>query len=195
MAGDDVQTWLRSTGPRVLRRIGVKPGQVVADLGCRWGHYARAAAQIVGEGGRVYAVDRDEESLQGLRDHIGEHGVTNVVPVQADMCIDALPIPPESVDVVLLFDVLHGVFFPAREQRRALLQRVRQWIAPHGVLAVYPTHVRQHGPPLAVIEHDIQSQGFGEIGRSRPYLLHDDRRVRGWVIRYRPSPHEGGGRL
>jgi len=75
-----------------------------------------------------------------------------------------------------------------------LLKRVRRLLAPDGLLAVYPTHTRQHGPPLSVLNDDIRSQGFSEIGRSRPYLLHDDRGVRGWVIRYRPVRHRTEGR-
>ena len=45
----------------VLRRIGIKKGQTVLDFGCGYGAYTIPVAEIVGEQGRVYALDKDKE--------------------------------------------------------------------------------------------------------------------------------------
>ena len=49
---------LESRGLEVLRRIGIKRGQTVLDFGCGYGAYTIPVAEIVGEQGRVYALDK-----------------------------------------------------------------------------------------------------------------------------------------
>ncbi len=41
----------------VLDAMGLEPGDVVADMGCGSGYYARRMARRVAPGGRVYCVD------------------------------------------------------------------------------------------------------------------------------------------
>jgi ubiquinone/menaquinone biosynthesis C-methylase UbiE len=180
------------TGPRLLRRIGVRPGHVVADLGCRAGRYALPAAKVVGERGKVHAVDRDAEALATARREAASEGLRQVEVHAVDLLTEALPMAGHSVDVVLLFDVMHGAFFPHHDHRASLLRRVRRVLRLDGLLAVYPTHARRHGPSLRTLDEDIREQGFEEISRSRRRLLHDDELVRGWVILYRPTQRQTG---
>ena len=185
MINSDVHTWCATTGRRVLRGIGVSEGDAVADFGCREGRYAIPAARIVGRTGCVYAIDRQRESLNELKERARGYGLTNIRTVRADFLRKVLPLQPDSFDLVLLFDVLHGVFFPEAAQRIALLERVRDILKPAGRLAVYPTHAAKYGPSHRQLEIDIHQAGFREIGRSRRRLLHDDRLVRGWVLVYK----------
>jgi len=102
----------------------------------------------------------------------------------------ALPVDPGTIDVALLFDVTHAVFFPTPEQRRDLFAEVHRVLSPAGRMLVYPTHVRQHGPPLAQLHAEVEASGFVEASRSRHLLLHDDRPVRGWELYRRINrPH------
>jgi len=75
----------------------VRAGAVVADLGCGPGYYTIPIAEIVGEGGKVYALDSDPKSIQKLREKIGP-SLENVIEAHtasaahvdmiADQCID-----------------------------------------------------------------------------------------------------------
>lgn len=193
MADFDVQHWLARSGPRVLKNMGVACGQVVLDLGCRHGRYAVAAAQVVGPSGQVYAVDRDPTALEDAKRLARSIGVSNLEWIALDFREKALPFDPGTIDVALLFDVTHAVFFPTPEQRRELFAEVHRVLSPAGRMLVYPTHVRQHGPPLVQLHAEVEASGFVEASGSRRHLLHDDRPVRGWVIDYRPGgqPREG----
>jgi len=186
MIDADVQIWCEATGRRVLRRIGVSEGDTVADFGCREGRYAIPAARIVGRSGRVYAIDRDRSPLTQLEERAQSYGLTNIRTIFADFSHGALPFAPASLDFVLLFDVLHTVFFPESAQRVALLRRVREILKLRGSLAVYPTHGAQYGPTRRQLEIDIHEAGFHEVDRSRRRLLHDGQLVRGWVLVYQP---------
>lgn len=187
MVDSDVRTWCEATGIRVLRRIGLSEGDTMADLGCREGRYAVPAARIVGRAGCVYAVDRDRVALEKLKHRARTYGLVNIRALCADFVSQGLPLKPASCDLVLLFDVLHGVYFPEPVRRVTLLKRVHEILKPGGRLAVYPTHAAKYGPSHKQLETDIHQAGFREIGRSRRRLLHDDQFVRGWVLIYKPD--------
>lgn len=51
----------------VLQETGIKRGQSVLDFGCGYGAYTIPASKIVGEQGRVNALDKDREALEERR--------------------------------------------------------------------------------------------------------------------------------
>jgi ubiquinone/menaquinone biosynthesis C-methylase UbiE len=78
---------------RLWELAGIQPGHVVLDLGCGPGHAAIDLAQIVGQGGRVIAVDESAAFLKQLRDHASSRGLQNINRVlgdvqQLDECIE-----------------------------------------------------------------------------------------------------------
>ena len=54
--------------------LKLRHGMKVADLGAGTGHYARAAAAIVGREGKVYAVDVQEDVLKHASLNMPRHG-------------------------------------------------------------------------------------------------------------------------
>ena len=65
-------------------QLGLRDGMKVADLGSGTGHYALSAARVVGETGRVYAVDIQEEVLLALKSAAAERGIRNIETVWGD---------------------------------------------------------------------------------------------------------------
>jgi precorrin-6B methylase 2 len=57
---------IESLAIKVLKRIGIRRGQTVLDFGCGYGIYTIPVAKIVGEHGRVYALDKDKEAMDAL---------------------------------------------------------------------------------------------------------------------------------
>src|SRR5215510_4051735 len=58
----------------VFRAMKLKKGDVVADLGCGTGWFARRMAKVVTTRGKVYAVDVQPEMLDLLRDYVTKEG-------------------------------------------------------------------------------------------------------------------------
>ncbi len=56
----------------------VKKGQVVADLGCGRGYYSIASAKLVGEEGKVYAVDLNGHNIKALEKKARKGGYRNI---------------------------------------------------------------------------------------------------------------------
>jgi ubiquinone/menaquinone biosynthesis C-methylase UbiE len=65
----------------MFRAMGLKDGDVVADLGCGTGWFARRMARVVAPRGTVYAEDIQPEMLELLEQHVAAEGVKGVVPV------------------------------------------------------------------------------------------------------------------
>jgi hypothetical protein len=64
LAGEmEFREWMRDNAIDVLRKGGLSAGQNVVDYGCGPGIFSLAAAGIVGENGRVYALDVRQRAL------------------------------------------------------------------------------------------------------------------------------------
>ncbi|MGH2486323.1 MAG: class I SAM-dependent methyltransferase, partial [Ktedonobacterales bacterium] len=63
---------------KLLRELGLKEGNTMADIGCGPGFFTVPAAQIVGEKGVVLAADVQGEMLSAVKSHITEKGLKNV---------------------------------------------------------------------------------------------------------------------
>ncbi|MCK4257004.1 class I SAM-dependent methyltransferase, partial [candidate division WOR-3 bacterium] len=102
----DVKKWLRREGEVFLKDIGIRKGQTILDFGCGVGHYTIPAAKLVGKKGKVYAIDKDMGALQQLMQTAESEGFKNVLPIKTSGGLE-INLENESVDVVLLYDVLH----------------------------------------------------------------------------------------
>ncbi|MGC9307470.1 MAG: class I SAM-dependent methyltransferase [Thermoplasmatota archaeon] len=139
MLNRDGRRWLEGLGMEMLKKIGIQPGHHVLDFGCGSGFYAIPAAMLVGDEGKVIALDKNRRKLKVAAQRAWTRGLTNMDIVQTTGDL-TLPFPDATMDVVLLYDVLHSDFFDdgGREQ---LLAEIRRVLKPEGVLSIYPRHM------------------------------------------------------
>ncbi len=159
--------WLMNIEDFFWRRIdaraatfGIQPGMTVVDYGCGPGRYTTRFARLVGEGGRVYAVDIHELALREVQKRAGRLGLRNVTPVLAHGYDSTLL---EGVaDVVCCLDMFFGVRDPS-----ALLAELRRITRPAGVLVIDDGH-QSRSTTLA----KIRASGHWAIVReSRDHLV------------------------
>jgi len=193
MTSHDAKNWLRSHGEAFIRRIGVRPGQCVLDFGCRDGRYTLPAAKVAGPRGSVYAVDKDAEALRTLRQKIRKLKIDNI-RLSHVTGSGPLPVPPGTVDLAIVYDVLHGGYFPDANERIDLLRRIYIATKPGGILSCYLTHIRRYGLTLRQLHDEIRSTGFRLDAKARRKLVHDDHLVRGCIFHYRKSISPGATR-
>lgn len=93
----------------VMAALKLKPGDLVADIGCGTGYFSWRMAQAVGAKGAVYGVEIQPEMLALLAEKMKERGVTNVFGVLGGTSDPKLPRP---VDLVLMVDVYHEFDHP-----------------------------------------------------------------------------------
>lgn len=94
----------------LLPALKLKPGNVVADIGCGTGYFSWRMAQLVGEKGKVYGVDIQPEMLDLLAQQMAKRGVKNVKGVLGTVTDPKLP--ASSIDLVIMVDVYHEFDHP-----------------------------------------------------------------------------------
>ncbi len=114
---------------QIIATMGLKNGDVVADLGAGTGYFTRRLAKAVAPSGRVYAVDIQPEMIDLLKQNMQKAGVSNVVAVLGTA--DDPKLPRESCDWILLVDVYHEF-----QQPKAMLARMREALKPTGRMAL-----------------------------------------------------------
>lgn len=112
-----------------VRYAGLRPGDVVLDVGCGAGIDTLLAARAVGPHGRVIGLDMTPAMVERTRRHAAEAGLDNVEVREGLM--EAMPLADDSVDVV----VSNGVLNLSMRKSRALAEMLRV-LRPGGRLAL-----------------------------------------------------------
>ena len=95
------------TDPRRILRGLVRPGDTVVDLGCGPGFFTLPLAEMVGETGRVIAVDLQSAMLDRLSKRAARQGLLERIDLH-ECPADALDLAAEA-DFVLAFWMVHEV--------------------------------------------------------------------------------------
>lgn len=84
-----------------LKKAGLTAGQTVLEVGCGPGFFTLPASQIVGENGKVYAVDVNPYAIQRIQRKAARKGADNI----QTLCTNAARtgLADESVDLAFLF--------------------------------------------------------------------------------------------
>lgn len=129
--------------PAILRSLGVRDGMHLADVGAGTGFFAIPAAEIVGPGGRVYAVDMSVEMLDDLRSKLRKKPLKNLDALRSTE--DRIPLPDACVDLVFLACVLHELDGPGT------LLEARRILRPDGRIGIvdWKKEEMEFGPPRA----------------------------------------------
>ncbi len=115
-----------------LERIGVPQGITVVDLGTGSGHYAIAAARMVGKEGRVYAVDIQKDLLDHLKRAADNEQLKNIEVFWGDIeRVGGSKVASQMVDLVLVCNVL----FQA-QNKESIIQEATRLAKPNGRVVV-----------------------------------------------------------
>ncbi len=146
---------------RALGVIGVRPGQVVADVGAGSGYYTVRLARRVAPGGVVYATDIQPEMLALLGKRLAREKVPGVVPVLATAADPKLP--DGALDLILMVDVYHELAQP-----QETLRQLKRALKPAGRLvliefrkedATVPIRI-DHKMSVAEAKLELEAEGF-----------------------------------
>ena len=182
---------LETQAAEVLKAIGINKGHIVLDFGCGCGTYTIPAARLVGEEDKVYALDKNKIDLDKLMQKAKSKGLRNIERIDASG-EPRIKLADNSVDVVLLFDVLHYYYFPRAEGRRQLLSEIYRVLRPNAVLSLYPTHLQPPmEPKLEDVKREIYEANFYlESECSGMLLTHGNSIEKGQVLNFRKKPED-----
>jgi SAM-dependent methyltransferase len=137
---DDAIAWALGVGNPV-RHAALAPGEVVLDLGCGAAIDTILAAREVGPSGRVIGLDMLDEMCWRAQATANAAGVAGCTEFKRGE-MEAIPLPDESVDVV----ISNGVLNLSPRKARALAE-VYRVLRPGGRLCVADLTVEDDLPP------------------------------------------------
>ncbi len=150
----------------ILKAAGLKNSDVFLDAGCGDGYISIEASSIVGEHGKVYALDVYPESIETVKKEIKDRKLDNVEAAVSDIT-KSIPLEEDSVDVALMSNVLHG-FVEGGEVDR-VMNNIVKVLKPDGIFAVveFRKIESSRGPPFNVritpekVAEILEEYGFG----------------------------------
>ena len=140
----------------MLANLGIKPGMTVCDMGCGNGFYALQLAKMVGDKGRVLAVDIQPEMLKLLRERMESRGQENVIPILGSVHNPRLP--KGQVDLILLVDVYHEFSHPEH-----MLRAMRESLSPEGVIVLLEYRGEDPKVPIKPLHKMTKKQIMKEL--------------------------------
>jgi ubiquinone/menaquinone biosynthesis C-methylase UbiE len=127
----------------ILSEASVRPGQVVADIGCGTGFFTVPLAKYVGETGKVFALDTSPTMMKDLRKRT-KH-LKQVKPIHSKE--NRFPLEKGSIDFVLLVNMVHEL-----DNWKLFFKEVRRVLKRGGKVCVvdFKKKKMDMGPPLKV---------------------------------------------
>jgi len=111
----------------------LQPGFQVLDYGCGPGSYLSPLAKIVGETGKIYALDMHPLNVQKVQRIASAKKIPNIETILSD-CQTGLP--DISIDVVLLYDILHELSEPDK-----VFKELHRILKTDGILSCSDHHL------------------------------------------------------
>jgi ubiquinone/menaquinone biosynthesis C-methylase UbiE len=118
-----------------LNEVGIRPGFHILDYGCGPGSYSIAAAELVGNSGKVYALDIHPLALQLVQKAASRKGLRNIETICSDR---PTGLEDNTIDVILLYDTYHELSDPD-----GVLEELHRITKPHSILSFSDHHMKE----------------------------------------------------
>ena len=127
----------------IAAEFGIREGMSIADFGSGAGYFTILMGQMVGENGKVYALDIQETALDSVRVKARAVGLKNIETIRTNLeVVGSSGLPDDSQDVVLLANILF--------QSDAKVEIIRE-----------SARVLKTGGLLILIDWRLRTGGFG----------------------------------
>ena len=120
---------------QVLEEAGIMQGFQVLEYGCGTGSYTLLAAGLVGESGKVYALDIHPLCIRAVEKKAAKAGVDNIETILSD-CDTGLP--DGSMDIALFYDTFHMLSAPDE-----VLREIHRVLKPNGIMSFSDHHLKE----------------------------------------------------
>ena len=129
---------------------------VWADLGCGNGLFAKALASLLGNGSKIYAVDKVQQSLESSFNNVA------IEFVKADLVNE--PLPFTNLDGVLMANSLHYI-----KDKSSFLEKLKKFLKPNGQIIIVEYEIKKANAwvpyPISFneLERLLSTKGFGPL--------------------------------
>jgi len=151
---------------KIIKLLGLKSSDIVADLGCGTGYFSVPISNKVN---KVYSIDIQQEMLDYLLQKIQNQQISNI-EVLLSKDVNKIPLPNESVTVLLTVNTLHEF-----QDKQQMIKEIWRILKPNGKAAIidFKKVNTGSGPPVSVrISQEHAIKLFQNIGLNN-VAIHD----------------------
>lgn len=118
---------------KILQFCSIKPGMVLADLGCGPnGYFTIPMAKMIGPGSKVYAIDIIKTSLESLKSKADLIGLSNIITIWSNLeKVGAANVPRGTIDMCFIVNTLYQ-----SDQHREILIETASLLKPSGKIVI-----------------------------------------------------------
>ncbi|MDH5681468.1 MAG: class I SAM-dependent methyltransferase [Spirochaetota bacterium] len=150
---------------KIISKLNLKPGDFVLDLGAGGGYFSYRFADLVGNKGKVFALDVNPSYLNYIRKELKKRKLNNVRPVLVEK--DSISRQKTRVDLIFLRNVYHHI-----DNRVSYFKQMRRLLKPHGRLVIID-HLEgdpddfitkyKHFTPRPIILKEMKAAGYSRV--------------------------------
>lgn len=140
---------------KLLNNMGIKPDDIIADIGAGSGYHVFKMAPIA-RNGLVYAVDIQDEMLEVLGERKKETGIKNITIIKGGE--KSVNLPENSVDKVLMVDVYHEFNYPIE-----MLASIKKALRKNGKLFLIEYRGEDYQVPIKTVHKMTEKQAVKEM--------------------------------
>ena len=163
-----------------LKRLGVKRGETVLEIGFGTGHCLRQMAESVGENGKVYGIDISSGMLEVSKQRLEKAGLLNRVELQ---CGDALNLPYEDSKFDAVFMSFTLELFDTPEIPK-VLDEIKRVLKPGGRIGIVSMS-KEDGDSGLMKLYEWMHEKLPQYVDCRPIYVEQSLKAAGFKIAYK----------
>ncbi len=133
---------------KVIEEFDIKEGMKIADFGCGAGYFAILIAKIVGENGKIYALDVLKTALESVRSKAKTEGLLNIETIWSNLeILGGSKLEDNSINMALLANILFQ-----SSKKADIIKEARRVVKQGGKIIIIDWKKDQpFGPPQKLV--------------------------------------------
>jgi ubiquinone/menaquinone biosynthesis C-methylase UbiE len=152
----------KSKADEIIKKLRLKKGDKIADIGSGGGYFAFLFAEKVGKNGHVYAIDINSDFLKYIKNQSKIKGIDNISTIITNS--EKPKLPEEKIDYIFLRNVYHHITNQEKYfklLKNGLKDKVNIIIIEHNGTGLFNFNkIFGHYIKPGIIKKDMKKAGF-----------------------------------
>jgi len=120
---------------KILAEVEIKTGYHILDFGCGPATFTKTIAEKIGKSGKFYALDIHPVAVKSVEKIAQKKNFSNIETILSN-CYTSLP--PDSLDLVIIFDVFHIL-----SNQAEVLTEIHRVLKQDGIMSFSDHHMKE----------------------------------------------------